>query len=169
MTLNDREAITKIKEGKIEYFKVIVDKYTRIIFGYFRKRLSIKEDAEDLTQNCFIKFYKNIEKFNEDKEISPYLVQIAKNELKMFYRQKKPTLSLNEEMAGKLENETNFSKDYLEIINGLPKKQAKILKLLSEGFSYQEIADKLDRPLNTIKTIIRRVRLKIGKQHKWEI
>ena len=166
MALSDRETIIKIKEGEIEYFRVIVNKYTRTIYGYFKKRLSIKEDAEDLTQNCFIKFYKNIDKFDEDKEVSPYLVQIAKNELKMFYRQKKPTLPLNEEMASKLENRTNFNEDYLEIINSLPKKQAKILNLLSEGFSYREIADKMNKPLNTIKTIIRRLRLKIKKNKK---
>ncbi len=161
MSLSDRDAIARIKNGEIDYFKVIVEKYTRTILGFFMRRVSVKEDAEDLAQNCFLKFYRKLEVLDLDKEVSPYLIQIAKNELKMFYRKRKPSLRLDEGITVSKE-EANVNEDF-DVLDRLPKKEKKILKLLSEGFSYREIAKRMDKPLGTIKTIIRRTRLKIKR------
>lgn len=160
--LSDNEVIQKIKKGEINYFEIIVKKYTAKIYQLIKTKVSIKEDIEDLTQNTFIKFYKSINRFNENLPVLPYLYQIAKNELKMYYRDKKNFLPLKEyfkngdekDFFDKLDNK----KDYLK---NLKNQEKEIMLMLIDGFSYNEIAKKFKKPVNTVKSIIRRTRKKL--------
>lgn len=77
--MNDKEVIRKIKNGEIDNFIHIVKKYTAKLNQYFYQRLKEKEEIEDLIQETLIKFYKNINRFNEEKAVLPYLLAIAQN------------------------------------------------------------------------------------------
>src|SRR3989344_5570646 len=103
MNISDKDIIIKIKNGEIDQFAFLVKKYSDAIFRFVRLKIKKQEDAEDLVQNVFISFYKAIEKFDEAKPVKPYLYQIVRNELKMFYRSRKPVLQLKEEMVGETE------------------------------------------------------------------
>ena len=88
--------------------------------------------------------------------------------MKMFWRRQKATVSLDEKIATD-EKEENLEKEIVEKqIEKLPKEQKKAVKLVSQGYSYKEIAKFLNKPLNTIRTIIRRGRLKLIKSKKNE-
>jgi len=162
--LTDKQVIKKIKEGQIDNFSIIVEKYSRIIFSYLKRSTTIKEDTEDILQNTFIKLYKNIEKFDKTKRLLPYLWQIAKNEMRMYFRSKKPHIKLNEEIATDIRIDDFIKEDYRHIIGSLSSTEQEILKLLMEGYTYLEIAKKVGRPLNTVRTIIRRARKKINQK-----
>ncbi len=164
--INDQEIILKIKSGEIDLFKIIVDRYYDYIFLLIKKKIFNLDDAEDLIQNVFISFYKSIENFDEKKPIKPYLYTIALNELKMFYRQYIKTLRLNENIE--IEDKKTIEEFYQEedfIFLDFNDKEKKIIQLLIEGYHYQEISKKLKIPLNTVKSIIRRLRLKIQKKN----
>jgi len=165
MNNSDREVILKIKQGKIDYFEYIVRKYTQVMNRYIKAKLFKKEDSEDLVQNTFLSFYKAIHRFREEYPVLPYLYQIAKNELKMYYRAHKETVTLNEQIQIIDESVGFFQTDYNELIKKLTKEQRQILNMLIEGYSYREISDKIKKPLNTVRTIIRRTRLQIQKIH----
>ena len=96
--LSDKDIVKKIKKGEINYYSYIVKKYTTLIYQYIKRKLFKKEETDDLVQNVFISFYKALEKFDEEKPIKPYLFQIVQNELKMYYRSKKQTIQLNEDI-----------------------------------------------------------------------
>ncbi|MCX7955997.1 MAG: sigma-70 family RNA polymerase sigma factor [Patescibacteria group bacterium] len=166
--MSDKEIILKIKNGQIDYFEIIVKKYTSKIYQYIKKKVLKKEDTEDLTQNVFISFYKSINRFDENKPIEPYLYQIAKNELKMFYRSKKKFFSFNEKFYFCNDRIKDRIEDFIEdfdvkmiLLKKLKKEEREIFLMLAEGYSYQEIAKKFKKSLNTIKTIIKRGREKI--------
>ncbi len=163
--MTDKEIILKIKSGEIDYYKYIVNRYYSFVYQLIKRKVFNIDDIDDLTQNVFIGFYKNINKFNQLKPVKPYLYQIVLNELKMYYRRYKKTLSLNE-------NIKVGDDDFLEkIINQesllekifLNEKEKRIIDLLLTGYRYQEIGQKLKIPLNTVKSIIRRLRLKIKR------
>ncbi len=161
---DDKAIIQKIKQGELEHFSYIVHAYTKPIYTYVSKKLYEKEDADDIVQNVFLQFYKHIDTFDENAQILPYLYGIARNELKMYFRSKKTTVTLNEDVAADAEEiqDTNIE----EALQLLPSEQQEPLKLLYEGYTYEEIATKLQKPVNTIKTIVRRTRLKLKKQHE---
>src|SRR3989344_2597904 len=145
--LSDRDIIAKIKNGEIDYYSLLVKKYTDTIYRFIKLKIRKDEDAEDLTQNVLISFYKAIDRFDESKPVRPYLYQIVRNELKMFYRSHKPALPLKEEIVGAADEEVIFDKDDLKVLNGT---ERKMLLLVYDGLSYQEIALKFKKPLNTV-------------------
>lgn len=166
MKATDNEAIRRIKNGEINYFSILVEEYTPQIYRYIKKRLFQKLDVDDLVQNTFISFYKAISRFDESKPILPYLFQITKNELKMYFRSHKETVSLDESLEIKTEINDFYSEDYSHVLEKLSKEQQEILQLLKKGYTYEEIAKKYNKPINTIRTIIRRTRLKVKKLYE---
>ena len=158
METTDKELIKKIKNGEIDYFAFIVKRYSASIYRYIEVKIKRKEDVEDLVQNVFISFYKAINRFNEAKPVKPYLYQIVQNELKMFYRKYKPSLPLKEEIFIEEKETTVFDDGYLKFLTNQEKE---ILFLTDKGYTNQEIAKKFKKPLNTVKSIIRRARIKL--------
>ena len=164
--MNDKEVVLKIKNGEIDFFYLIVKKYTSLIYQYIKKRIFDTEAVNDLVQNSFINLYKAINRFDEKRPILPYLYQIAKNEMKMYFRSHKQMFPLDERMQISEQDEVFFNKDYDQILITLPKEQKKALELLIEGYSYKEISERMSKPINTVRTIIRRARLKIKKTNE---
>jgi RNA polymerase sigma-70 factor (ECF subfamily) len=166
-TIDDREIIKRIKQGEIDYFSLLVNRYTGRIYNFVAERLFNKDDVDDLVQNAFFNFYKALCRFDEERPVMPYLFEIAKNEMKMYFRSRKETVSLDDTIRVYNNEELNIPKeDIEEMLNILPQQQRRALELFSEGFSYQEIAKDLGRPLNTVRTIIRRARLKMRKTYE---
>jgi RNA polymerase sigma-70 factor, ECF subfamily len=160
--LSDKDIIKKIKNGKIDQYSYIVKKYTTLIYRHIKRKLFKKDETDDLVQNVFISFYKAIEKFDEEKPIKPYLFQIVQNELKMYFRSYKKNLPLDERIIGEDKQEELKIDDFIF----LNSQEKEIFQHISEGYSYQEIAKIFKKPLNTIKSIIRRGRLKIKKNYE---
>ncbi len=159
--LSEKEIIKKIKDGEINYFEYFVKRYSKVVYFYVLVRVNRKSaDAEDIIQNAFIKMYKAIDRFDENRPFYPYFFTIVKNETKEFWRRNKKDLPLKEEVAYEDEEES-LELDYL--LKSLRPEYKKVLKLyFEEGYSYREIAKKLGKPINTIKTLIRRAKKQVA-------
>lgn len=157
--LSDKDVIIRIRNGEINHYSYIVKKYTTSIYRFIERKLFKKEDADDLVQNVFISFYKAIEKFDEKRPIKPYLFQIVQNELKMYFRSYKKEQPLNEQIISE-EKEESLKIEDLKLLN---KQEKEVFKHINEGYSYEEIGKLFKKPLNTIKSIVRRGRLKLKK------
>ncbi len=159
--MDDKTIIKKIQEGEIDCFSLLVKKYLPSLRLFFLQRVKDKDDQEDLIQETFFNFYRNINRFNQEKEIKPYLLAIASNQLKMFWRKRKISVNLDENI---IDEKVDFEKDYLPLDISLARKDQKIIHFLKEGYRYNEIGKMLKLNVNTIKTIIRRLRLKIKNE-----
>ena len=157
--ISDKDIIRKIKNGEIDNYSYIVKKYTTLIYRFIQRKLFNKEDIDDLVQNVFISFYKAIEKFDEKKPIKPYLFQIVQNELKMYYRSKKQTIPLNDNIY--LDHNRDVDIIDINYLTYLKQDEKQIFLYITEGYSYEEIAKLIKKPVNTIKSIVRRGRLKL--------
>lgn len=167
MELDDKQILIKIKKGEIEHFSHIVKKYTHTIYKYIYSKLFDKHDVDDLVQNTFLNFYKSIHRFDAERPVLPYLFEISKNELKMYFRSKKKTYSLNDALKVGMEREYEPGGESIdELLKFLAEDQKKALQLLSEGYSYEEISKIMKKPLNTVRTIIRRARLKLSASRR---
>lgn len=162
-TLSDKEVVIKIKEGELDHFSFVVKKYSPRILNFVSSRLFKREDADDLVQNIFINFYKAIPRFIEDKPILPYLYEIARNELKMYYRSHKITVPLKEEIAADGPEEIVFDNSSLNILD---ERERNYLLEIADGYTYQEVAKKYRMSVNTLKSKIRRARLKMKKTYE---
>ena len=157
--LSDKDIIIRIRNGEINYYSYIVKKYTTSIYRYIERKLFKKIEADDLVQNVFISFYKAIEKFDEKRPIKPYLFQIVQNELKMYFRSYKKDQPLDERIISE-EREEDLKIEDFKLLNN---QEREVFKHISDGYSYEEIAKIVKKPINTIKSIVRRGRLKLKK------
>jgi len=161
--MTDKEVILRIKNGEINYFGILIKKYSNFVYQYLFLRIKNKEDCEDLLQEIFLNFYKNLIHFDENKPVKPYLFKIVTNQLRMFYRKRKKFFPLNKDVVDE-ESESlifNFFNDEGEIFKKLNKKEQKVFELLKNGYKIKEIAKKLKIKENTIKSLIRRGRKKL--------
>ena len=157
--LSDKNIIEKIKNGEIDQYSYIVKKYTTLIYRYIERKLFKKDEVDDLVQNVFISFYKAIEKFDEKRPIKPYLFQIVQNELKMYYRSKKQTIPLNDNIY--LDHDRDIDIIDINYLTYLKQDEKQIFLYMTEGYSYEEIGKLFKKPVNTIKSMVRRGRIKI--------
>lgn len=71
--------VNRAKEGDQAAFEVIFQRYERQIYGFIYRMMGNPEDANDLTQECFIRAYKALPQTSLDLNVSAWLHRIASN------------------------------------------------------------------------------------------
>jgi len=74
---NDQYYITKVLNGDVNYFAYLVDTYKDMVFSLAFKMTKNREEAEEISQDSFIKAYKNLKNFKGDSKFSTWLYRIA--------------------------------------------------------------------------------------------
>lgn len=77
MTTNDQHYINQIIEGDANAFSVLVERYKDLVFTLTLRMLKNREEAEEVSQDTFIKAYKSLSKFKGDSKFSTWLYKIA--------------------------------------------------------------------------------------------
>jgi RNA polymerase sigma-70 factor (ECF subfamily) len=96
---NDLFYIQRIKAGDVRAFSAIVSNYQRMVFTIVYKIVGNREDAEDITQEVFVKVFKSLEQFKEESEFSTWLYRIAYNTtLSELRKRRLPFVSINENL-----------------------------------------------------------------------
>ncbi len=71
--------VSRAKDGDQAAFEVIFQQYERQIYGFIYRMMGNPEDANDLTQECFIRAYKALAQTSDDLNVSAWLHRIASN------------------------------------------------------------------------------------------
>ncbi len=129
--------------------------------------LGNEQDAMDASQEALIRIYTKIDSYEEKAKFTTWVQRIVTNICIDKFRRKKPTVSIDEhEMVfsstTNVEDEVvsfDLAKDIHEAIEKLPEHHRAVVVLrYVQDFSYSEIADSLDLPLNTVKSYLFRAR-----------
>jgi RNA polymerase sigma-70 factor (ECF subfamily) len=92
--LNDQHYINLIIEGDTHAFAVLVDRYKNLVFTLSFKMLQNREEAEEVSQDVFIKVYKSLPKFKSESKFSTWLYKITYNTCLDRLRSKKRTTQI---------------------------------------------------------------------------
>ena len=167
---NEESLIKKIAAGEKEFFGELVLKHQDFIFNVVRNYVRFEEEARDITQDVFLKAYENIEKFRGDSKFSSWLYRIAYNlSINWSERKQGRETQLDDGFAETIPEEPSRADEMYErelvlariteVIEEIPVKYKVVIKLYYfEEKSYQEIADTLAIPINTVKVQILRAR-----------
>ncbi|WP_445737810.1 RNA polymerase sigma factor [Mariniflexile sp.] len=79
MTINDQHYISLILHGDASAFSVLVNRYKDLVFSLTMRMLKNREEAEEVSQDTFIKVYKSLDKFKGDSKFSTWLYSVAYN------------------------------------------------------------------------------------------
>ncbi len=181
----DFELVRKAKSGDGRAYDILMEQYHDAVFNIVYRMVRNKQEAEDLTQETFIKAYNSINSFNEEYAFSTWLFKIATNHCIDFFRKRKlKTYSMDEPVQYKEDEikheyasddptmehrmiDSEKSRLIREAINKLPEKyRMAIILRHHEEKSYDEIAQILNLPLGTVKARIFRAREMLKKHLK---
>ena len=172
----DENLIVAAKRGSLKAFDAMVSFYQAAIYNHLYRLLGNSDDALDLTQDTFIKVYKNRSKIDTDKNFRAWLYKIATNTAYDWLKKQKrlPKTQEIDEAAEFETNELSLSYYSIEQINNLDLENAlkslksgheSVIRLYyQQGFSYVEISEILQIPLNTVKTNISRAKAELLKK-----
>jgi RNA polymerase sigma-70 factor (ECF subfamily) len=109
---NDLFCIQRVKAGDIQAFSTIVSHYQKMIFTIVLKIVENREDAEDITQEIFIKVFKSLDQFKEESGFSTWLYRIAYNTTLSELRKKKLFFtSIDDSLSSVNELITDYNED----------------------------------------------------------
>jgi RNA polymerase sigma-70 factor (ECF subfamily) len=179
---DERLAVLAAKDNR-EALEILVSRYLKVIYIFIYHAVASREEAEDLTQEVFVKVWKNLSKFNSDRAFRPWLYKIAKNTYLDYYKKRRPSpwSALGESALVKIQPlqqvwstageapEEAMDKELLRAglaaaTRQLESSSAEMIILHHESdLSFREIAEIKREPLNTVKSRYRRAISKIKK------
>ena len=146
--LDDNELIQKFQNGDEKAFDQLVRNNLNNVFGFFMKVTRDEMSAEDLTQDVFMKLYKNLKNFRHDSNFSTYLYRINSNTVNSWITRNKWKNLLHLDQAPNkgeydIKNEVEWTKEELwNEISKLPNKQRRVMILrITDSLSYSEISN----------------------------
>lgn len=144
-------------------FSHLLKKYQQKIYWHVRRMVIDHDDADDVTQDIFIKVWRNLEKFREDSQLYTWLYRIATNECITFLNKKKQkyNVSLDEDSSSYL-SETLADTSYFngdkaqmklqQALLTLPEKQRLVFNMkYFEDLKYDEISQILGTSVGALK------------------
>jgi RNA polymerase sigma-70 factor (ECF subfamily) len=94
---DDEQVIKQVKSGDADAFGLLYDQYSEVIFRYVYSHLENRLDAEDLTEEIFLRAWRALPKYDErGLPFSAFLFRIARNSLIDYYRQRKVVQSIDD-------------------------------------------------------------------------
>jgi RNA polymerase sigma-70 factor (ECF subfamily) len=173
----DQEAsiINQIIGGDTQAFSVLVDVYKDLVFTLAIRMLKNREEAEEVSQDTFIKIYKALPKFKGESKLSTWIYKVAYNtcldQIKKNNRRYDEVAidSFSENQIKTLDNaldaleEKEQQKIIQECLQQLAGKDSFLLTLFYfEELSLEEISKVVNMEANTVKVNIHRARKRLG-------
>ena len=142
-----------------EQFTCLAETYIDTVFRVALNYLKSPADAEDVTQNVFLKLLKERKPFESEAHVKHWLIRVTVNECKNLVRSKWWRAESFEDYASTLTFEEPGHSDLFCAVMALPKKYRLPIYLHHyEGYSTEEVAELLKLPRGTVCTQLKRGR-----------
>ena len=168
----DEWLIKRVRGGDQEAFSMLVRKHEMFVLSISYQFLRIREDAEDATQEVFIKLYKNTSQYQNQGRFRLYLAKITTNEClnRLRRKRKMKTVSLQEDYHVSLPSKKEDACHQLwEALDQLPERQRLAFLMKIHGKAcYEDIATELGCPVSAVGSLIFRARQTLQKKLKKE-
>ncbi|NNE36161.1 MAG: sigma-70 family RNA polymerase sigma factor [Rhodothermales bacterium] len=149
----DNELVSRCLEGDQRAYGELIDRYQKPVFNHALRTLGDERDAEDVTQNVFMKAYQHLANFNPDYKFFSWVYRIAINETINAAKRKRRHDALDDADAPTFFVDRDSEQEVLEGLWQLgAEDRALVLLKHFEGFSYAEIEYIMDVPLKTVKS-----------------
>jgi len=174
----DSDLVAWSKAGDLEAFGELVRRYQKPVFRIVLRMVRSPDDADDLTQDTFVRAHRGLKTFKDEYDFHPWLYRIAVNQAINFLnkRKRQAAADLDEVPEGDIragpEPESPLQSasrqellTRLELaLDKLPEEQRTVFLLrVQEGLSYEEIAETMETPKGTVMSRLARARMALRK------
>ena len=181
MNRSDKQLISDYLKGDEASLELLVKRYLRSIYSFTYRYVGNAQDAEDTTQEVFVKAWKHLERFDQNKSFKTWIFSIAKNTAIDFLKKKKaiPFSEFEKEGGGNvimdtLADPSPLPSEFLEkagmakLLNAAMEKLSPQYRMVlflryNDHFNFIEIAESMGEPLHTVKSRHRRALIKLKK------
>ena len=174
LTHGDRALIERCMRNDAAAFDEVVSRFKNKVYSYILRMVGSEQDAEDITQEVFIRMYTSLASFRSQASLNTWLFRIASNLCIDHYRRGKKhqnvAYSLDEPIDGddsaqtrelpdttydpyRLLEQGEMSTQIEQALAKMPEKLRSVILLHDiEGLQYDEIAQVVGCPLGTVKS-----------------
>ncbi len=143
-------------------FRWAVERHRDVVFRIALTYMRNQADADDVTQDVFLKLFKRSEPFENDDHLRHWLIRVTVNECKSLFRKPWRRTEDIDQLANELKVEDKTSRGVLIDVLKLPERlRVPIVLYYYLGFSTAEIAELIHSPAATVRTRLARGRAKL--------
>ena len=166
--VDDRALIDAVLAGDRDRFAVVVERETPTVYRACLRILGQRYDAEDVAQEAFVTAFRSLRTYRGEGSLRGWLLRIATRLAFRRLAQRRPTDPLDDPLAARLATDPRADPGVAVILHerqaavrdavaALPAQYREVVALRFFGdLSLSEIANITGRPLNTVKTHLRR-------------
>lgn len=146
------------KKDTDKKFTDIVNKYREPVYWFIRRRVISHDDADDVTQEVFIRIYKSLDTLKDASAEKAWIYRIATNECNRFLTRKYQSTELTEDITNSLMEGEYIDYDeemqikFQKALNTLSERQRNVFELrYYEEMSYEQISEIINSDVSTLK------------------
>jgi RNA polymerase sigma factor (sigma-70 family) len=159
--------VRRCLRGEADAIRALVEQFQAEVYGLCVRLLSHRHDAEDVTQEVFLRVFRSLRRWDRTRPLKPWIMGIAVNRCRTWLSQR----ARRPELAAYLQDTAAAPRpdDALELIQEIraaigelrPEYRSVFVLFHEHGQPYEDIAAALGRPVGTIKTWLHRARLEV--------
>lgn len=162
--ISDKELLVGFRnaESRNYSFNLLIRKYQKKVYWHTRRLVISHDDANDVTQDTFVKIWKGLDGFKEEAQLFTWIYRIATNEALSFLRKKRtkfmiPIVNVESKLAKTLIDDGFFTGDQIQLklqkaLLTLPEKQRIVFNLrYYDELKYEEMSEVLGTSVGALK------------------
>jgi RNA polymerase sigma-70 factor (ECF subfamily) len=176
VSLEERRLLLRHLDGDARAFGELVQAYRAAVYGYLVRCGVEASSRDDLFQEIFLKIHGAAKSYAPERDLKPWLFTIVANTVRSHFRKKKveslvftgaaPAEPRSDAPTLEQVTEAKETAAWIETaLERLPLPQREVVVLACvEHLSMRDVADALELPVNTVKTLLRRARLTLATE-----
>jgi RNA polymerase sigma-70 factor (ECF subfamily) len=177
--------LVRHREGDAEAFRALVQRYRAPVYGYLVRCGISEADRDDLFQEIFLRVHRGAKRYDAGRPLHPWIFTVVANAVRTHLRRRKAATGIFAEAPEREPRDARPDGEHvasarqslanLEVaLRGLAPLQREVLLLATvANVPQKDIAEALEIPVNTVKTHLRRARMRLiealaGRQRRDE-
>ncbi|MEQ8364584.1 MAG: sigma-70 family RNA polymerase sigma factor [Cyclobacteriaceae bacterium] len=176
--MTDEQIMEAVKNGDLEQASILYARFNKRIFNFLARMTFDREQAEDLTQNVFLRLLKYRKSYKEGSRFQSWIYQMARNAFSDYYQAHKNKYSQfvdvqqigNKASSAQEDMEQNEKEELLKRSMALLSEDQRELLILTryQHMKYEEVAQVMDTTVANIKVKVHRAIAKL-REHYFQL